>query len=47
MYSPPTPSDWKVSRVRTLLGGIGEEVTKDNAAVNAFYRKLVAAGQKY
>ena len=35
------------ARLRQLLGGIGEEVTKDNAAVSAFYKKLSATGQKY
>ena len=35
------------ARVRQLLAGIGEEVTKDNPAVNAFYKKLVSTGQKY
>lgn len=35
------------ARVRQLLAGIGEEVTKDNAAANAFYKRLVATGQKY
>jgi TRAP-type C4-dicarboxylate transport system substrate-binding protein len=35
------------ARVKQLLAGIGEEVTKDNAAANAFYKKLVATGQKY
>ena len=35
------------ARVRQLLGGIGEEVTKDNAAVSAFYKKLNALSQKY
>jgi len=35
------------ARVRQLLSGIGEEVTKDNPAVNAFYRRLVATGLKY
>jgi TRAP-type C4-dicarboxylate transport system substrate-binding protein len=34
------------SRMRQLLGGIGEEVTKDNANVNAFYRRLIATAQK-
>jgi C4-dicarboxylate-binding protein DctP len=33
-------------RVRSLLGGIGEEVTRDNPAVSAFYKKLLAASQK-
>jgi TRAP-type C4-dicarboxylate transport system substrate-binding protein len=35
------------ARVKQLLSGIGEEVTKDNAAANAFYKKLVATGKKY
>ena len=35
------------ARVRQLLSGIGEEVTKDNPAVNSFYQRLVATGQKY
>ncbi len=35
------------TRVRQLLSGIGEEVTKANAAVNAFYKKVAATGQKY
>ena len=35
------------ARVRQLLSGIGEEVTKDNANANAFYKRLVATGQKY
>lgn len=35
------------SRVRQLLSGIGEEVTKDNASTNAFYRRLVETGKKY
>jgi C4-dicarboxylate-binding protein DctP len=35
------------ARVQQLLTGIGEEVTKDNAQVNAFYKRLVATGQKY
>lgn len=34
-------------RMRTLLSGIGEEVTKDNAQVNAFYKRLLATSQKY
>ncbi len=34
-------------RVRQLLAGIGEEVTKDNPSANAFYKRLVATGQKY
>jgi TRAP-type transport system periplasmic protein len=35
------------ARVKQLLAGIGEEVTKDNAAANAFYKRLVSTGQKY
>jgi TRAP-type C4-dicarboxylate transport system substrate-binding protein len=35
------------ARVKQLLSGIGEEVTKDNATANAFYKKLVATGKKY
>jgi TRAP-type C4-dicarboxylate transport system substrate-binding protein len=34
------------ARVRQLLGPIGDEVTKDNAAVSAFYQKLLATAQK-
>lgn len=35
------------AKVRQLLAGVGEEVTKDNPAVNAFYKKVVAVGQKH
>jgi TRAP-type C4-dicarboxylate transport system substrate-binding protein len=35
------------ARVKQLLSGIGEEVTKDNPSANAFYKRLVATGQKY
>ena len=35
------------ARVLQLLVGIGDEVTKDNAPVSAFYKRLVATGQKY
>ena len=35
------------ARVRQLLAGVGEEVTKDTPAVNAFYKRLVTTGQKY
>jgi TRAP-type transport system periplasmic protein len=34
------------ARVRQLLGPIGEEVTKDNVAVSAFYKQLLATAQK-
>jgi TRAP-type C4-dicarboxylate transport system substrate-binding protein len=35
------------ARVKQLLSGIGDEVTKDNPSANAFYKRLVATGQKY
>lgn len=35
------------NRMNQLLGGIGDEVTKDNPQVNAFYRRLAAVSQKY
>ncbi|MDO8768276.1 MAG: TRAP transporter substrate-binding protein [Burkholderiaceae bacterium] len=35
------------ARMRQLLGGVGEEVTKDSPATNAFYKRLSAASQKY
>jgi len=35
------------ARVRQLLAGIGEEVTKDNPALNAFYRRLAETAKKY
>jgi TRAP-type transport system periplasmic protein len=35
------------AKVKQLLAGIGEEVTKDNATANAFYKRMVATGQKY
>ena len=35
------------ARVRQLLAGIGDEVTKENAAVQAFYRRLASTAQKY
>jgi TRAP-type C4-dicarboxylate transport system substrate-binding protein len=34
-------------RVRQLLAGVGEEVTKDNPAVNAFYKRMHATAQKH
>jgi hypothetical protein len=33
--------------VRQLLGGIGDEVTKDNPAASRFYRQLHSTAQKY
>lgn len=35
------------ARMRTLLAGIGEEVTKDNPQTNAFYKRLLSTSQKY
>lgn len=35
------------ARMRQLFEGIGEEVTKENAAVNAFYKRVAAASRKY
>jgi TRAP-type C4-dicarboxylate transport system substrate-binding protein len=40
------PADEKL-RVRQLLGGIGDEVTKDNPAAAGFYRQLHGTAQKY
>jgi len=34
------------ARVKQLLSGIGDEVTKENASVQAFYRRLAATAQK-
>lgn len=35
------------ARVQQLLAGVGEEVTKDNARVNAFYKRLAETAKKY
>jgi TRAP-type transport system periplasmic protein len=35
------------ARIGQLLGSIGEEVTKDNAQVNAFYKRMRTTAQKY
>ena len=35
------------NRVRQLLSGIGEQVTKDNPAVHAFYQRLHGTAQKH
>ena len=43
----PVKSEADQAKVKQLLSGIGEEVTKDNANANAFYKKLVATGKKY
>lgn len=42
-----TLSAAEAGRMRKLLSGVGEEVTKANPAVNAFYQKLAATGRKY
>jgi len=34
------------ARVMQLLGTVGEDVTKDNPAVNAFYKRILAVSQK-
>jgi TRAP-type C4-dicarboxylate transport system substrate-binding protein len=40
------PADER-AKVRQLLAGIGEEVTKDNASVNGFYKRLSSTAQKH
>ena len=35
------------NKLKGLLSGIGDEVTKENPAVNSFYKKLLSASQKY
>jgi hypothetical protein len=35
------------ARVRQMLSGIGEEVTKDNATFSAFYKRLHSTAQKH
>lgn len=35
------------ARVRQMLSGIGEEVTKDNATLSAFYKRLHSTAQKH
>ena len=35
------------ARVKQLLAGIGEEVTKDNSVVSAFFKRLSTTAQKY
>jgi TRAP-type C4-dicarboxylate transport system substrate-binding protein len=35
------------ARMRTALGGIGDEVTKDNPQVSAFYKRMQATAQKH
>jgi C4-dicarboxylate-binding protein DctP len=35
------------SKLKNLLNGIGDEVTKENPAVNSFYKKMLVTSQKY
>jgi C4-dicarboxylate-binding protein DctP len=35
------------ARMRKILAGVGEEVTKGNAQVSAFYKKMHTTAQKY
>jgi C4-dicarboxylate-binding protein DctP len=35
------------ARMKQLLGGVGEEVTKASVPVNAFYKKMQSTAQKY
>lgn len=35
------------AKMRSVLGGIGDEVTKDNAQVSAFFKRLQATSQKH
>ena len=35
------------TRVAQLLSGIGEEVTRDNAAVSAFYQRMLSSARRY
>ena len=39
------PAD--LARLGQLMGGVGEEATKDNPAVNAFYKNMRAVAEKY
>jgi TRAP-type C4-dicarboxylate transport system substrate-binding protein len=39
------PAD--AAQVRKLLAGVGEEITRSNEQVHAFYRRVVAVSQKY
>jgi TRAP-type C4-dicarboxylate transport system substrate-binding protein len=42
-----TLPDEDLSKIRTLLAGVGEKVTKDDPALHAFYQKIKATGGKY
>ncbi len=35
------------AQVRKMLGGVGEEVTRNNPQVHAFYRTVAATSAKY
>jgi C4-dicarboxylate-binding protein DctP len=39
------PAD--LARLGQLLGGVGEEATKDNAAASAFYKQMRAVAARY
>jgi TRAP-type C4-dicarboxylate transport system substrate-binding protein len=41
------PSKAELERLRKTVESVGETVTKDNPAVNAFYRRMKAVGEKY
>jgi TRAP-type C4-dicarboxylate transport system substrate-binding protein len=40
-------SDADQGRVKQLLSGVGDEVTKDNPSVSAFYKRLKSTAEKY
>lgn len=42
-----TLSEPDKKRMQQLLSGVGEEVTKENANVNGFYKKMLATSRKY
>ena len=39
--------DGDLAKIRTLLSGVGEKVTKDDAKVHAFYQRIKEVGAKY
>jgi TRAP-type C4-dicarboxylate transport system substrate-binding protein len=42
-----TFSPAELARLRKAIANVGDAVTKDNPAVNAFYRRMKAVGDKY
>lgn len=42
-----TLPDADLERIRSMLAGVGEKVTKDDPALHAFYQKIRATGEKY